>query len=651
MRFVSIEISNFRQYEDLKLDFPRNGKYDLHIINAENGVGKTNILNAITWCLYGIEPHLGNESKSLPRVNLSSKNRARADGQDRVCTTVTIHAEDDRTSLVFSRSEEVNVKTDFPYKDRFSVLVNEGGGDEIKEGDEAKAYVDKYMPVRIREYFYFDGEQLDSYFIQDDSERIKNTIHSISQVDVVTRVKDRLGEVMTDLKREAGKKEPDIKKINKETEEIKERISGLEESMRTIRQQIQHSNTVVAQNSEQLKGQENVPELEERYEKLKIKREELQKKWDDKKQKLYQFVRQSKIALSLYPSASATLCIIEKKEQENVLPPNIDKKLLISLLHSESGKCVICGHTLGEDAKAHIEHLISKISVSSETSNLLMRIKSELERIVEAVKSYPKMKESVVDELRYAEDQYNSCVEELQQVDDELRRFGDKERIRVLHEERKKHEDLLRTNREKYAITNHQLEDEKETLKANEEKLQRALKQKKACKEIMDRLQFADSARSIVSNIEQEMMQEVRQKMEKRTMDYFGSLIWKKGVYDHIILDENYQLDLIHRDGYPCVGSCSAAERSLLALAFTLALHEVSGFNSLLFIDTPVSRVSGDNRANFAKVLKTVSEKKQLILAFTPDEYSESIRNVFEPIVPHPIHLTMNESNDITSVR
>lgn len=650
MRFTSIQINNFRQYEELKLVFPKNGQYDLHIINAENGVGKTNILNAITWCLYGKEPHLGNESKSLPRINLKSKKRAKMKGEERVKTTVSIYAEDGRRTLVFSREEDYNPQTDFNYKERFTVLVNESGDAEIKEGDEAKSYVDKYMPERIREYFYFDGEQLDTYFIQDDSERIRNTIHSISQVDVVTRVRERLEEVMTDLKREAGKKNPDIQKINKEIEAIKKRISAKSDSMQTINQQIQQSTAIIAQNTEQLKGQENVPELEERYERLKDRRGVLQKRLDGRREMLYQFIRQTKIALSLYSFASTTLSIIEKKEQENALPPNIDKNLLIKLLNSESGHCVICGRSLDNDAKAHIEYLISQIRVSSETSNLLMRIKSELERIVDTVKNYPRSKEAITGDLRDAEDEFKACLEELQQVDDELRRFGDKEHIRTLHEERKKHEELLKNNRDKYAIHEHQIKQEQEVLEANEAKLQKALKQAKDCERIMNMLQFSGDAREIVSKIENEMMQEVRKKMEKRTMDYFDSLIWKKGVYDHITLDEKYQLDLIHRDNYSCVGSCSAAERSLLALAFTLALHEVSGFNSLLFIDTPVSRVSGENRANFAKVLKAVSERKQLILAFTPDEYSESISKVFGPIVSHPIHLIMNESNDITSV-
>lgn len=36
-----------------------------------------------------------------------------------------------------------------------------------------------------------------------------------------------------------------------------------------------------------------------------------------------------------------------------------------------------------------------------------------------------------------------------------------------------------------------------------------------------------------------------------------------------------------------------------------------------------------DNRENFAKVLLNISDKKQIILAFTPSEYSDEIRSVF----------------------
>ena len=48
-----------------------------------------------------------------------------------------------------------------------------------------------------------------------------------------------------------------------------------------------------------------------------------------------------------------------------------------------------------------------------------------------------------------------------------------------------------------------------------------------------------------------------------------------------------------------------------------------------MFIDTPVGRLSDANRENFAKVLYEVSENKQIILAFTPSEFSPEVREVF----------------------
>ena len=65
MRFDSIDIENYRQYKSLHITFPEKSGNDLHVIVASNGVGKTNLLDAINWCLYGDEPHLGDEDDAL----------------------------------------------------------------------------------------------------------------------------------------------------------------------------------------------------------------------------------------------------------------------------------------------------------------------------------------------------------------------------------------------------------------------------------------------------------------------------------------------------------------------------------------------------------------------------------------------------------
>ena len=94
-------------------------------------------------------------------------------------------------------------------------------------------------------------------------------------------------------------------------------------------------------------------------------------------------------------------------------------------------------------------------------------------------------------------------------------------------------------------------------------------------------------------------------------------------------IDETYNVELIHsRTNKNCIGTASAAERELLALAFTLGIHSVSGYDSPILIDTPLARVSGDHRVNLTNVLLEISKKKQTILILTPDEFPQDVRDL-----------------------
>lgn len=650
MRFTSLEIENFRQYQSLSFQFPKTTACDLHIIVADNGVGKTNILNAITWCLYGDEPHLGDESRSLPRINLKTKSEAIQRGDSIAFVSVKVCAEDGSDIVEFSRKMKVQLDTDFEWKSELTVTVNITGDAQIFEGDEAASYVEKYMPKKIRQYFYFDGEQLDSYFISDESSKIKETIHAISQVDVVSRVKDRLGKVVQSKQSEAGKKAPNIRALNETLQEIQKEIQTISATISELEEQIAISEGVIKTNTERLSGQENLPELEARYQVLTQQKASLEEQHGACLRDLFAFVREMKVALSMYGCAKRTLDLIAEKESQNALPPNIDRQLLRKILDDGNGRCFLCDQTLDQHGRSHIEELLDKIQVSSETSNLLMSIRSELSRIVETARRYPEEKDKILKRYRNIRELLKECEKNLETLDDELSRFEDKQQIAAWHREREAHQKHLETNKGKRAVAESQLANAEDRRRNTEDKLKKELEKEQACKRLKQLIDFVAKAKTVVTEIETEMMSEVRSKMETRTMDYFSNLIWKQGVYDHITLNDKYQLDLIHRDGYPCVGSCSAAERSLLALSFTLALHEVSGFQSLLFIDTPVSRVTGQNRTNFAAVLQQVSKNKQLIMAFTPDEYSENIRTVFAPAASSSVHLVMNTDNDITTI-
>ena len=66
-----------------------------------------------------------------------------------------------------------------------------------------------------------------------------------------------------------------------------------------------------------------------------------------------------------------------------------------------------------------------------------------------------------------------------------------------------------------------------------------------------------------------------------------------------------------------------------LAYAFTLAIHETSGQNCPLVVDSPLGRVSDENRENMARELLKISKHKQIIMLFTPDEYSAEVKDIY----------------------
>ena len=73
IRIKSVELENYRQYYGKhKINFSRRND-GFTIIFGKNGDGKSNLLNAITWCLYHYEPHgvggRGSDNKRLPVIN------------------------------------------------------------------------------------------------------------------------------------------------------------------------------------------------------------------------------------------------------------------------------------------------------------------------------------------------------------------------------------------------------------------------------------------------------------------------------------------------------------------------------------------------------------------------------------------------------
>lgn len=224
MRIEEVSLFNYRQYVEAKsIDFSRDFKkdHDCYVLIAENGVGKSNFLNAITWCLYGTESHLSGNSAGRPIVNVAVLDQASNANPVVVRVVVVISAEDKKYTITRTETYKNTGRTGsekvIKIGGSFEVYVSVPGkssGDYAKKDDEAEAIVNRIVPLNINKFFFFDNEQLETYFSQAETAvDIKQSIYDISQITLVDNVISDLKDLSAEYTKSLGRKSPDIETL------------------------------------------------------------------------------------------------------------------------------------------------------------------------------------------------------------------------------------------------------------------------------------------------------------------------------------------------------------------------------------------------------------------------------------------------------
>ena len=148
MRIERIDLKNYRQFRNVSIDFGKSPNQDLHIIVADNATGKTNLLNAINWCLYGNEPHLSKDSQQLPRLNLNTLVQASEGTKETASVELLTETEGNR--ITFRRSEDYVVHKDSKQPVLHDINFTVTYLDDKKNArwvidEEAAAYVERFV--------------------------------------------------------------------------------------------------------------------------------------------------------------------------------------------------------------------------------------------------------------------------------------------------------------------------------------------------------------------------------------------------------------------------------------------------------------------------------------------------------------------------
>ena len=164
MKLISVEIKNFRLLKDIKIEFSTNPKKNLTVIRASNASGKTSLLNALQWALYG--------NTGLPNDGKDFRKSPHRENLDQTIDFCEIKAEiyyetmspsgTTQYKITRTSTEKINGTNFTEHLKSVSLYHKSDKGYVEEKYPDAK--IDFDLPKNLREIFFTDGSKYKGLF-------------------------------------------------------------------------------------------------------------------------------------------------------------------------------------------------------------------------------------------------------------------------------------------------------------------------------------------------------------------------------------------------------------------------------------------------------------------------------------------------------
>lgn len=655
MRIEYIKIKNFRQHHNIFLEFHKKKETgtDLHILIANNGTGKTNIMNAISWCMY--EKFL-NDSKEkqatqkLPLYNLHAFQQAKENGQQDFPIMVEIKINKNEDNYIIQRTCNIRISINKEMPSKLKVThIKPDGESEIYENsqlEEANEIIRSLIPFNIQQYSFFNGEQLQYYFNENDAPHIKEAIATMAQIDVLRRVEKHLNSMETNLKKDISKYSPDVAIWQKKLDDAKKKEVEYQEILKQLQEQATLAKQRINEYQQKISGNEHIAGKDRELTDLSRKLDQLMKQQIEQNKEYWKFLMRYYTLLATKKETKQFKEYVQHKEiteTSNNMVDAIRKSL-------DNHCCELCHTEITNEIEMYFQSILNQYQKPNIGYEKIRRLKDPIEEVCQEASQYAKKYKSFYEKDESLQEEINDLNKQITEVEKILSKVASVEDVKNWVDEKQKFEKQLEKNQQKKGMYTERQNNIKTEIENFQKELDKAIDNSKIEASLKEKLCAVTDAKQIIISVQKDIVQDTRETVEKETKKYFFQMDYKKNTFNDIKVNDDYRISIFNQYSQPMLNSLSAGEQKLLALSFTLALIKASGYGSMLFIDTPVSNIDEENRRLVAKGLREVSKDKQIVLFFTPSEYDAAIQEELQGFLSSKRRMKLSEDESHTII-
>jgi DNA sulfur modification protein DndD len=616
----SISLTDFGPFKDeQRIEFPTDN--GVSIIYGENMRGKTTLLNAIRYALFGRVFTRGAVQLGIHQIG----NWETAKEKGKYGFKVVLEFEHEKAKYALTREHKprsgVKVpESDFDYTQE--VFLSRNG--TVLGPDETQSELARIMPETVSRFFLFDGELLQQYeeLLRNESEMgrsIKESIERILGVPVLTNGRADLGELFKDAQRreaKAAQKNQKTQVLGNQHEALLKQRDGLQEETNRLKKDWDRLKQDKASKEELLRKTEKTKALLDERSRLLDEIATSTSKLQEKVER-----RQELLAVAwkglLNGRIRATRDVLEQELKEKrdahsraVVTNDLSQKLKEAL---QSGECSTCGQQLSSVAKDRLAAIVAEALPEAERIALEARIQQIDVRVTslrqsEAPGNTELLTEvqNSIDELKIkasnAEDRLGDIKEQTKDLDEtEVRKmYIDYDNIvaemRVLQDGIKKQDEEVRRTIEQIE----KVEGEMKKFTDTDLDLER------------ERKELCEGLRALFATAVDAYRDRLRGKVEKDATALFLKLT-SEPEYKSLSINDSYGLMIVHKDG-TTIPVRSAGAEHIVALSLMGALQRNAPLRGPIVMDSPFGRLDQTHTAKVIEALPGMADQVMLLV-------------------------------------
>jgi len=686
IRLISLELNNYRQfYGEQRVDFSSREEGFTTLL-GKNGEGKSNLLNAISWCFYKKEPHGKKQmNMGVPVLNIKYLTETKEGHTARTSVKVLLQKGNEQYSISRILTVLINKMEYEELSDGTKVMKIAAFADDkvpvgcqilpeqsnlviSRKGEHDSDFHDmsssiapetimrEILPEDLSVFYLLDGEFLEGFWNK--PERIEQGIEQISQLHLLAATIKHMQKLSVPSKGLGQDTDSIIKQIQLLSWfEQSNDENGIEVFAEELRWK---ENPDVEDKFYHRTGKERIADLEQDSTKMKNRLKSisrdignvsvgsikiLKKDYDDTL-KLFETAKtEREIAETAYRTSLVnespflflkgaienSLKIIESHQKKGELP-NETKVIFTSDL-LERGTC-ICHTDLKSkkidsketnEARIYVEEARKTISEDVGLDIALKMRYSFKHKLIDNYNSF--LKTEFADPRKNFSKLETKCDDlniKLKGFSSQMGSAGDDKTTKLIQEQ----DYLLELIDEaKDKITKEKLQLSINQKKIGELKgtLEKRITKNQAAKKLNHELKIWDKSLSHLNKIHDELKKEIRIGVQEQTWKIFTNLLDNSNEFVKFVINPDYSVVLLDQYNVNKIIDISAGQSLILTLAFVAALREPTGYKFPLVIDSPLGKIDGPIKYNIGHMLPDYLPKEQIIFLATDTEYSARI--------------------------